>query len=88
MERRLTIAQYLGLFADQNENAGPKRHKIQQKNGWTQIQTESQQPIDNQINPEQKHTYVFGDLHDLNPEDFFASCQSLKLFIDPKRAIA
>ena len=71
MERRLTIAQSLGLFADQNENAGPKRHKIQQKNGWTQIQTESQQPIDNQINPEQKHTYVFGDFHKVDLVDCF-----------------
>jgi hypothetical protein len=59
------------LFADQNEDAGRQRYKIEQEDGRPKIQPEPQKAVDDQVNRKQKHANVFGDFHDV---DFFDRC--------------
>jgi hypothetical protein len=51
------------LFADENEDAGGQRDKVEKEDGWPKIQPEPQKAVDDQVNRKQKHADVFGDFH-------------------------
>src|SRR5437016_13184871 len=45
--------------ADENESTGRQSSKIEQENKWTEVQSESEQAIDDQIKREQYHSNSF-----------------------------
>src|SRR5712691_251326 len=45
--------------ADENESTGRQSNKIEQENKWTEVQSESEQAIDDQIKREQYHSNSF-----------------------------
>ena len=57
---------WLGLFADENKDAGDQRDDVDEEDSWPERQTEPEQAMENQINREQKHADVFGEFHDVD----------------------
>jgi hypothetical protein len=51
------------LFAEKNKDAGREGYDVEEKNTGSNVQTETQKTIEDQVNREQKHPYVFGDCH-------------------------
>jgi len=43
----------------QNKSAGDQTDQIEQKNKWTQVQSESKQTVNNQVEREQDHADLF-----------------------------
>jgi len=54
------------LFADENKNSGRESHDVQQEDCGPKMQSEAQQAINDQVNREQQHAYVFRNFHDLD----------------------
>ena len=57
------------LSSKENKDAGGQRNNIEQENGRPDIQAEPQKAINDQVNREQNHPDIFGELHDVDLVD-------------------
>ena len=59
----------LSSFPKKNKNTSEQRHDVDEKNARPQLQTESEQAMENQINRKQNHTDVFVNFHGVELAD-------------------